>query len=78
MSCQPRVFAPRPVSSFRRYGKLVVASAAGYAGAASAAIDVTSVTTVVTEGVAAAAVIGLAFLGFKAGIAIYKSLRSAA
>jgi len=48
------------------------------ANAANAAIDVASITTLVTEGVAAAAVIGLAFLGFKAGIAVFKSLRSAA
>lgn len=44
---------------------------------ANAAIDVSSLITVVGEGVVAAGVIGLAFLGFKGGIAVFKSLRSA-
>ena len=48
------------------------------ATSANAAIDVASITTTIGEGVAAAAIIGLAFLGFKAGIAVFKSLRSAA
>lgn len=45
---------------------------------ANAAIDVAPVVTLVGEAVVAAGVIGLAFLGFKAGIALFKSLRSAA
>lgn len=45
--------------------------------AANAAIDISGVTTVITDGVAAAMVIGLGFLGFKAGIAIFKQLRGA-
>lgn len=44
---------------------------------ANAAIDVAEITTLLGEGVVAAAVIGLGFLGFKAGIAIFKNLRSA-
>lgn len=45
--------------------------------AANAAIDVASVVTLISEGVVAAGIIGLGFLGFKAGIAIFKNLRGA-
>lgn len=56
----------------------VVVGSVFVAGAANAAIDTASITSIVTEGVTAAGVIGLAFLGFKAGIAIFKNLRGAA
>lgn len=58
--------------------KLGVVSALAAPLAANAAIDVAAVTTTIGEGVVAAGIIGLAFLGFKAGIAIFKSLRAAA
>lgn len=58
--------------------KLGVAAAVAAPVAANAAIDVSAVTTTIGEGVVAAGVIGLAFLGFKAGIAIFRQLRSAA
>lgn len=61
--------------SLAQAGVVVMATAAG---AANAAIDVASITSTISEGVVAAAAIGLAFLGFKAGIAVFKSLRSAA
>lgn len=57
--------------------KLGVVAVAAAPLLANAAIDITPVTTVITDGVAAAIVIGLGFLGFKAGIAIFKQLRSA-
>lgn len=62
----------------RRFNKVVVGLVAASPLLANAAIDITPVTTVITDGVAAAIVIGLGFLGFKAGIAIFKQLRSAA
>lgn len=58
--------------------KLAVAAAVAAPVAANAAIDVSDVTTTIGEGVVAAGLIGVAFLGFKAGIAIFRSLRSAA
>lgn len=57
--------------------KLGVGAALAAPLAANAAIDVASVTTTIGEGVVAAGVIGLAFLGFRAGIAIFKNLRGA-
>ena len=58
--------------------KLGVVAVAAAPLAANAAIDVSEITTLLGEGVIAAAVIGLGFLGLRAGIAIYKNLRSAA
>lgn len=58
--------------------KVAVGLAAASPLLANAAIDVAPVTTLVGEAVVAAGVIGLAFLGFKAGMALFKSLRSAA
>lgn len=60
------------------FGKALALGVAGAAGSAHAAIDVASITDTVSEGVVAAAAIGLAFLAFKAGIAVFRSLRSAA
>lgn len=56
----------------------VVLGSAVAATSAHAAIDVSELTDVIGQGVVAAGVIGLAFLAFKAGIAVFKSLRSAA
>lgn len=56
---------------------VAVAAAVTVAGAANAAIDVSAVTTTIADGVVAAGVIGLAFLGFKGGVAIFKALRGA-
>ena len=61
----------------RRFNKVVVGLVAASPLLANAAIDVSEITTLLGEGVVAAAVIGLGFLGFKAGIAIFKNLRSA-
>lgn len=55
----------------------VALGSAVLATGANASIDVAPLITTVGEGVVAAAAIGLAFLGFKAGIAVFKSLRSA-
>lgn len=62
----------------RRFNKVLVAVAAASPLMANAAIDVAAVTTTIGEGVVAAGIIGLGFLGFKASIAIFKSLRAAA
>lgn len=48
------------------------------AGSASAAIDIAPITTLITEAVTAAVAIGIGFLGFTAGMSIYKKLRGAA
>ena len=61
----------------RSVAQAVALGSAIAATGANAAIDVSSLITVVGEGVVAAGVIGLAFLGFKGGIAVFKSLRSA-
>lgn len=59
--------------------KIAVALSVGTVSAGSfAAIDVTSVTSLITEAVTAATAIGIGFLGFTAGMAIYKRLRGAA
>jgi hypothetical protein len=68
-----------PRSTFKRVGSIVAGSAVLLsAGAANAAIDIAPVVATITDGVTAAIAIGLGFLGFKAGIAVFKSLRSAA
>ena len=54
-----------------------VATATG-AGAASAAYDVSEIITNLGLAVTAAATIGVAWLGFTAGIAIWRNLRAAA
>lgn len=61
----------------RSVAQAVALGSVALAMGANAAIDVSSLTTVIGEGVVAAGVIGLAFLGFKGGIAVFKSLRSA-
>lgn len=47
------------------------------AGSANAAIDIAPITELITQAVTAATAIGIAFLGFVAGMAIYKKLRGA-
>lgn len=59
-----------------KYG--LVPAIAGWASGANAAIDVSGVTDLVDEAIAAALLIGVAYLGFIAGISIYKKLRGAA
>ncbi len=61
----------------RSVAQAVALGSVALATGANAAIDVSSLTTVIGDGVVAAGVIGLAFLGFKGGIAVFKSLRSA-
>jgi hypothetical protein len=61
----------------RSIAQAVALGAAITATGANAAIDVAPLITTVGEGVIAAAAIGIAFLGFKGGIAVFKSLRSA-
>lgn len=56
----------------------VVATVATATGAASAAYDVSEIITNLGLAVTAAATIGLAWLGFTAGIAIWRNLRAAA
>ena len=68
----------KPTQAQEMLKKLGVGVVAASPILANAAIDVASVTTTIGEGVVAAGVIGLAFLGFKAGIAIFRNLRSAA
>lgn len=48
------------------------------AGSSQAAIDITPITTLITEAVTAATAIGVAYLAFVAGMAIYRKLRGAA
>ena len=56
----------------------VVATVATATGAASAAYDVTEIINNLGLAVTAAATIGVAWLGFTAGIAIWRNLRAAA
>lgn len=56
----------------------VVATVATATGAANAAYDVSEITTNLGLAVTAAATIGVAWLGFTAGIAIWRNLRAAA
>ena len=56
----------------------VVATVATATGAASAAYDVSEIITHLGLAVTAAATIGVAWLGFTAGIAIWRNLRAAA
>lgn len=62
----------------RKYGVVVATFGALAANNANAAIDISPITTLITEAVAAAVAIGIGFLGFVAGMAIYKKLRGAA
>lgn len=75
---QNQVVVSNAKTGFRStLAQVVALGSAALATGANAAIDVSSLITVVGEGVVAAGVIGLAFLGFKGGIAVFKSLRSA-
>lgn len=56
----------------------VVATVATATGAASAAFDVSEIITNLGLAVTAAATIGVTWLGFTAGIAIWRNLRAAA
>ena len=56
----------------------VVATVATATGAANAAYDVSEIITNLGLAVTAAATIGVAWLGFTAGIAIWRNLRAAA
>ena len=56
----------------------VVATVATATGAASAAYDVSEILDNLGLAVTAAATIGVAWLGFTAGIAIWRNLRAAA
>ena len=56
----------------------VALAAASTGVAANAAYDVTDITTNLGLAVSAAATIGVAWLGFTAGIAIWRNLRAAA
>ena len=56
----------------------VVATVATATGAASAAYDVSEILDNLSLAVTAAATIGVAWLGFTAGIAIWRNLRAAA
>ena len=56
----------------------VVATVATATGAASAAYDVSQILDNLGLAVTAAATIGVAWLGFTAGIAIWRNLRAAA
>lgn len=78
MDNQVQVQSNKALSSPRRFNKVLVAAAAAMPLMANAAIDVASVTATIEDGVLAAGIIGLAFLAFKAGIAIFRQLRSAA
>lgn len=62
----------------RRFGKVFVIVGSTIATAANAAIDISQVTTLVGEGVVAAGVLGVAYLAFSGGIAIFNRLKSAA
>ena len=62
----------------RRFGQVLAVVGLTSASAANAAIDVASVTTLVGEGVVAAGVLGVAYLAFSGGIAIFNRLKSAA
>lgn len=55
-----------------------VASASGIASAADISFDVSGIVTTIGLAVAAAATIGVTWLGFTAGIAIFRQLRGAA
>lgn len=48
------------------------------AASVNAAVDITPITALITEAVTAAVAIGIGFLGFTAGMSIYKKLRGAA
>lgn len=54
-----------------------VAALGTLATSANAALDVTAATTVIADGVVAAGVIGVAYLGFVAIVKIWKRLGSA-
>lgn len=76
---QTQVVIAHPRSAFKRsVAQAVVVGSALIVGTANAAIDVAPLVATIGEGVIAAGVIGLAFLAFKGGIAVFKSLRSAA
>lgn len=62
----------------RRFGKALVVVGSTIATAANAAIDISDVTALVTDGVLAAGVLGVAYLAFSGGIAIFNRLKSAA
>ena len=71
---------PAKQATFRqnaaKYGLLP--AIAGWASGANAAIDASPVTDLIGQAVTAAALIGVAYLGYVAGVAIYKKLRGAA
>ena len=59
-------------------GRAFVVVGSTIATAANAAIDVSSVTSVLADGVIAAGVLGVGFLAFSGGIAIWNRLKSSA
>lgn len=75
---------PNPVYSPARISKngvargVVISSAAFFTPFANAAIDITPITTLLVEAVTAATAIGIGFLGFMVGMAVYRKLRGAA
>ena len=72
-----QVSAPNRAQTLLNRGA-VVATVATATGAASAAYDVSEILDNLGLAVTAAATIGVAWLGFTAGIAIWRNLRAAA
>lgn len=68
---------PNRLQKYLNRGSVALA-AASTGVAANAAYDVTDITTNLGLAVSAAATIGVAWLGFTAGIAIWRNLRAAA
>lgn len=62
----------------KRFSRVALGSAlVSLASASNAALDVTGATSVIADGVVAAGVIGVAYLGFVAVVKIWKRLGSA-
>lgn len=76
MNKAPAVYRPSRTTAFKQ--ALVTAAVVMAASAANAAdIDITPITSMITSAITAATAIGIGFLGFTAGMAIYKKLRGA-
>lgn len=73
----PAVFVPAITHRPLITRVLVLSSAAFSAPFANAAIDISPITDLITQAVTAATAIGIGFLAFTAGMAIYRKLRGA-
>jgi len=72
-------FANPSKSPVRQHlGRAFIVVGSTIATAANAAIDISSVTAILGDGVVAAAALGVGFLAFSGGIAIWNRLKSAA